>query len=81
MYEDFGVAVRADEVELRLSLPDNRVDPGQHERGGSPRIASVKVVGDFQARPWDLASAPQLEPTEHPASRWATTSRIAASSS
>jgi pullulanase len=66
MYEDFGAAVRGDEVEFRLFLPDNRVDPGQYGRGGAPRIASVKVVGDFQERPWDLARAPQLEPTGHP---------------
>jgi hypothetical protein len=58
--------VRGDEVEFRLFLPDNRVDPGQYTRGGSPRIASIKVVGDFQVNPWNLAGAPQLEPTEYP---------------
>jgi 1,4-alpha-glucan branching enzyme len=66
MYESFGAAVSDDEVEFRLFLPDNRVDARQYERGGSPRIASVKVAGDFQARPWDLDSAPRLEPTQHP---------------
>jgi hypothetical protein len=58
--------VRGDEVEFRLFLPDNNVDPKQYERGGTPRIASVKALGDFQASPWDLASAPQLKPIAHP---------------
>ena len=65
MYEDFGAAVSGDQVEFRLFLPDNNVDPKQYDRGGTPRIASVKVLGDFQANPWDLASAPQLTPTDH----------------
>jgi hypothetical protein len=47
MYENFGAAVRGDEVEFRLFLPDNNVDPKRYVRGGTPRIANLKVLGDL----------------------------------
>jgi pullulanase len=65
MYEAFGAVPRDNDVTFSLFLPDNRRDGEQYVRGGLPRIARVQVAGDFQARPWDVASAPQLVPTPH----------------
>jgi pullulanase len=69
VYESFGAVVDGDAVEFRLFVPDAAIDAGQYERGGPARIAEVRVVGDFQDRPWDSASAPALPPSEHPAGR------------
>lgn len=63
MYESFGVSVENGRPTFRLFLPDNRVDGSQYVRGGSPQIAEVRAVGDFQGQ--DIATAPRLEPTEH----------------
>lgn len=69
MYESFGAVVDGDAVEFRLFVPDAAIDASQYERGGPARIAEVRVVGDFQDRRWDSASAPALPPGEHPAGR------------
>ncbi|HET7542112.1 MAG TPA: alpha-amylase family glycosyl hydrolase [Polyangiaceae bacterium] len=70
MYEDFGAVVTGKRVEFRLFLPDNTVDASQYRGSGQPRIAEVRVRGDFQAQlgdpPWDLASAPLLVKQPHP---------------
>jgi 1,4-alpha-glucan branching enzyme len=65
MYETFGAVPDDPAVEFRLFLPDATVDPHQYVRGGSPRIRSVRVAGDFQAAPWDAASAPELQRSGH----------------
>jgi 1,4-alpha-glucan branching enzyme len=70
MYEGFGAVVDEPAVEFRLFLPDSDVDPTQYTRGGSPRIRSVRVVGDFQTRlgqtAWDETSGLVLDRQPHP---------------
>jgi 1,4-alpha-glucan branching enzyme len=69
MYEAFGAFVDGSTVEFRVFFPDSAVDPKQYHRGGTPRIATLKVVGDFQTQltgaPWDVGSAPSLAKNEH----------------
>ena len=57
-------------VTFRLFYPDNNKDPSQYSRGGSPKVQSVKVVGDFQKLlgfpAWDDATARPMAPRDHP---------------
>ena len=70
MYESFGAVVDGNRVSFRLFLPDNAVDPAQYHCGGSPRIASIQVSGDFQSHlfgtNWEPLSAPAMERESHP---------------
>lgn len=71
MYEDFGFAKLPDgRLAFRLFVPDNTVDPTQYTRGGSAKIATVAVVGDFQpvlgGRAWDAATALAMTRQPHP---------------
>jgi pullulanase len=70
MYEGFGAVVDGGRVTFQLFLPDNAKDPSQYQRGDSPQIVSVSAPGSYQAQlgdtAWDLATAPELEATDHP---------------
>lgn len=70
MYENFGAAVSSHSVEFRLFFPDNRQDSSQYINGGLPRIAQVRVTGDFQSSiggtDWDFTLAPTLTRDDHP---------------
>ena len=67
MYETFGALVDqyAKIVTFQVFFPDNTLDPNQYKRGGSPRIAEMKIIGDFQSQiggnEWDVATAPVME--------------------
>ena len=70
MYEDFGAAVTGRSVQFRLFFPDADKDPGQYQTGGGPpRIARIRVVGDFQSRiggvDWDFGRAPEMTLEDH----------------
>ena len=66
MYETFGASVNqpAKTVTFQVFFPDNALDRSQYQRGGLPRIAEMKVIGDFQSqiggRDWDIATAPVM---------------------
>ncbi len=50
MYQDFG-AREVDNtrtVRFRLFIPDNALDPNQYTSGGSPNIAKIHVIGEFE---------------------------------
>jgi pullulanase/glycogen debranching enzyme len=51
MYEQFGAREVGDTrtARFRLFIPDNTLDPNQYTSGGSPNIAAVHVIGDFQS--------------------------------
>jgi len=70
MYESFGAVVTDDSVAFTVFFPDNLIDPTQYQRGGSPRIARMRVTGDFQSAvggvDWDHANAPLLVKGSHP---------------
>ncbi len=70
MYETFGAVVTEPSVEFRLFLPDAQIDPVQYTRGGSPRIRTVRVVGDFQPHigqtAWDQTAGLLLNRQAHP---------------
>jgi pullulanase len=66
VYEQFGAVVTGRAVEFKLFFPDNTKDPDQYVTGGPPRIARLQVAGDFQATPWDLATAPDLTLADDP---------------
>ncbi len=70
MYEDFGAAVSGRSVQFRLFFPDADKDPGQYQTGGGPpRIARLRVVGDFQSSiggdDWDFEHAPEMTLDDH----------------
>lgn len=69
MYETFGARVTGQRVEFRLFFPDRGVDPGQYQRGGTPRIAKLRVVGDFQSQlggqDWEAASGLTMSKQPH----------------
>ena len=66
MYESFGAKVdqSAKTVTFNVFFPDNTLDPNQYQRGGLPRIAEMRVLGDFQSHSggigWDIATAPVM---------------------
>ncbi len=81
MYEQFGAVVdhQNKTVQFKLFFPDHTLDPNQYfkeyilpdgekNKGGTPEIASLKVIGDFQTQTipsgqaWDESSAPTLVP-------------------
>lgn len=70
MYEQFGAVVTGNAVEFKLFFPDSAKDPSQFSTGGSPRIARIQVIGDFQAQTggaaWEIATAPEMTLTDHP---------------
>jgi hypothetical protein len=70
MYEQFGAVVNGSSVEFRVFVPDAAVDPLQYTRGGTPRIRTLRVTGDFQSEiggtGWDFRGAPQLTRQQHP---------------
>jgi glycosidase len=76
MYESFGASVdqAAKTVTFRVFFPDNALDPRQYQRGGLPRIAQMKVIGDFQSqiggRDWDIAAAPVMQRTQYQNLGW-----------
>jgi pullulanase len=76
MYESFGASVdqAAKTVTFRVFFPDNALDPSQYQRGGLPRIAQMKVIGDFQSqiggRDWDIAGAPVMQRTQYQNLGW-----------
>ncbi len=50
MYQSFG-AREIDDTKctcFRLFIPDKELDPRQYVRGGSPNIATIHAIGDFQ---------------------------------
>jgi hypothetical protein len=61
-------------VEFKLFFPDRSKDSSQYEdKGGTygdPQIASIQVVGDFQAKlgqpAWDIGQAPKMQKVAHP---------------
>jgi pullulanase len=69
MYENFGAVVTASSVSFSLFFPDNLVDPHQYARGGSPKITTLKVTGNFQSvgggTDWDFVNAPALVKQPH----------------
>lgn len=70
MYEDFGARVNGNAVQFRLFLPDSEQDASQYQRGGSPKIANIRVTGTFQSMfgqsDWDVETAPLLVRSLHP---------------
>ncbi|MCP4427880.1 MAG: 1,4-alpha-glucan branching enzyme, partial [Chloroflexi bacterium] len=70
MYESFGAIVDQNRVTFNLFLPDNAVDPTQYTRGGSPKIKTIRVRGDFQSEigdiDWALDTAPAMTRQPHP---------------
>ena len=76
MYEDFGAIVAGQSVEFRVFFPDAAKDPSQYDtnssRGtnGLPRIAKIRVSGNFQSKlggqDWDFNAAPELMLVDHP---------------
>jgi 1,4-alpha-glucan branching enzyme len=71
MYEDFGFSRLPDgRLVFRLFVPDHTVDPSQYVRGGSAKIASAAVVGDFQPPlggvAWDAKTALPMTLQPHP---------------
>jgi 1,4-alpha-glucan branching enzyme len=70
MYEELGAVVDDDSVEFRLFFPDADVDASQYVRGGLPKIAALRVTGDFQGVTggvnWDFAHAPLMHREPHP---------------
>ena len=70
MYEEFGANVKKKKVEFKLFFPDNKRDPSQYTRGGSPRIKKIQVIGNFQSKiggnDWDNLKAPAMVRKEHP---------------
>jgi hypothetical protein len=76
MYESFGAKVdqSAKTVTFHVFFPDNTIDPSQYQRGGSPRIAEMKVRGDFQSRSggpdWDIATAPVMLKQQYQDKGW-----------
>ena len=51
MYQQFGAREIGDSrtIRFRLFIPDNTLDPAQYISGGSPNLAAVHVIGDFQS--------------------------------
>jgi len=70
MYELFGAVVTGSAVRFNLFFPDNRIDPSQFQRGGSPRIKTLQVTGNFQSalggQDWDFPNAPLMTLQSHP---------------
>ena len=71
MYEDFGARADNDgRVTFKLFFPDAAVDPGQYEEGDTPRIRSIRALGDFQGRlggtDWTDDHPVMLERQAHP---------------
>jgi pullulanase len=72
MYEQFGF-VRGPNRNLsfKLFVPDNTIDPAQYQGGDRPKIANVRIVGDFQttvnpaATNWNAATGLQMSQTPH----------------
>jgi glycosidase len=74
MYQDFGFSQWSDnQWGCKVFVPDNAIDPNQYQRGGSPQIASIRIVGDFQhllgATDWDSPSGLVMNETAHPNGR------------
>ncbi len=53
-YSKFGAHVGQSALEFSVYFPG----PDEYERGGQPDIRELRVLGSFQARKWDLDSAP-----------------------
>lgn len=70
MYEAFGARVTGDRVVFDLFLPDTTRDPTQYVRGGSAKIRSIHVRGDFQhhlgSADWSLDPAMRMVEVGHP---------------
>jgi 1,4-alpha-glucan branching enzyme len=70
----FGNNPNQGAVEFKLFFPDRSKDSSQYkDRGktyGDPQIASIQVVGDFQAKlgqpTWDIGQAPKMQKVAHP---------------
>lgn len=70
MYEQFGAIVDQNDktVTFRLFVPDNTLDPGQYDSGGSPGLTDVFVVGGFQnplTRIWDPDHPVRMSPSNY----------------
>ncbi len=69
MYEQFGARVTGNEVTFRLFFPDNSVDASQYDRGGTPHIRNVRVLGTFQPAigeaEWDVNGGVPLTLAPH----------------
>jgi pullulanase len=80
MYEEFGAVVQNRQVEFKLFIPDNTVDPTQYTRGGQPRIREICIRGDFQGQiggiNWAFDFAPVMLKNPHPKG-WLYTHKIA----
>src|SRR6266568_920076 len=73
MYEQFGFTRGPNRnLSFKLFVPDNTIDPTQYQGGGRPRIADVRIVGDFQtivnpaATNWNAASGLKMTQTPDP---------------
>ena len=69
MYEDFGAVVTGNTITFRVFFPDNTIDPAQYQRGGLPKIVTLRVAGNFQqalgGSNWDFVHAPELIKQQH----------------
>jgi pullulanase len=70
MYETFGTNVSGGTVQFQLFFPDSSRDASQYVRGGLPKIAQIRVVGDFQSQlgqsDWDPTTGPLMTQEAHP---------------
>jgi pullulanase len=72
MYEAFGFSRAAGIDRIQLFVPDNTVDPAQYIAGGPCRIATLKVVSDFQSvinpggPDWDYPTGLPMTRLAHP---------------
>src|SRR6266511_4420635 len=69
MYEQFGARVTESRVTFRLFFPDNSIDPSQYDRGGTPHIRNIRVLGTFQSAlggtDWDITGGVALTAGPH----------------
>lgn len=69
MYEQFGARVTGSDVTFRLFFPDTSVDPSQYDRGGTPHIRDIRVLGTFQSAlgevDWNIAGGIPLTLAPH----------------
>jgi pullulanase len=69
MYEQFGTRVTGNDVAFRVFFPDNSVDASQYDRGSTPHIRNIRVLGTFQPAigeaEWDVNGGVPLTLAPH----------------